>query len=118
MVRFPAAAVDALRDLATTLNDVTELLVSPLGKLAGSQVALMTGPAGVGKTYLAIDAVARRLAKGRPSVMMHGRWFNSNDPLTHLRDVLKMPSDLDQRRDHRAPRRQRPRRRRPDASRH
>lgn len=94
MVRFPAAAVDALRRLATTLNDVTDLLVSNLGKLAGSQVALMTGPAGVGKTYLAIDAVARRLAKGRPSVMMHGRWFNSNDPLTHLRDVLKMQSDL------------------------
>lgn len=94
MVRFPAAAVDALRTLATTLNEVSELLVSNLGKLAGSQVALMTGPAGIGKTYLAIDAVARRLTRGRPSVMMHGRWFNNNDPLTHLRDVLKMPADL------------------------
>lgn len=94
MGRFPAAPVDALRGLLTTLNGVAELLVSPLGKLAGSKVAFMTGPAGVGKTYLAIDAVAHRLAKGRPSVMLHGRWFNNSDPLTHLRDVLKMPSDL------------------------
>ena len=41
----------------------------------------MTGAAGIGKTYLAIDAVAQRLTKGRPSVMMHGRWFTNTDPL-------------------------------------
>ncbi len=94
MVRFPAAAVDALRQLRQKLAEVTELLISPVGKLAGTRVAVMTGPAGIGKTYLAIDAVARRLAKGRPSVMMHGRWFNDHEPLGHLRDVLQMPSDL------------------------
>lgn len=93
-VRFPAAAVDFLRELATKLAEVTASLISPEGKLAGAQVALMTGPAGVGKTYLAIDAVVRRLAKGRPSVMMHGRWFNDHEPLAHLRDVLQMPADL------------------------
>jgi hypothetical protein len=94
MVRFPAEAVDALRDLGQKLTDATELLISPIGKLAGTQAALMTGPAGIGKTYLAIDAVARRLARGRPSVMMHGRWFNDHEPLAHLRDVLQMPPDL------------------------
>ena len=92
--RFPAAAVDFLRELADKLTEVTESLISPEGKLAGAQVALMTGPAGVGKTYLAIDAVVRRLAMGRPSVMMHGRWFNDHEPLAHLRDVLQMPPDL------------------------
>lgn len=94
MVRFPAAAVDALRELGERLSGATELLISPVGKLAGTQVALMTGPAGIGKTYLAIDAVARRLAKGRPSVVMHGRWFKNHDPLADLRDLLQMPSDL------------------------
>lgn len=94
MVRFPAAAVDFLRELGQKLDEVTCLLISPEGMLAGTQVALMTGPAGIGKTYLAIDAVVRRLAKGRPSVMMHGRWFNSHDPLADLRDVLSMPPDL------------------------
>jgi hypothetical protein len=94
MVRFPAAAVDALRKLGEKLTEATELLISPVGKLAGTQVAVMTGPAGIGKTYLAIDAVVRRLAKGRPSVMMHGRWFNDHEPLAHLRDVLQMPPDL------------------------
>jgi hypothetical protein len=93
-VSFPAAAVDALRELGATLAQATELLIGPIGTLAGTQVALMTGPAGIGKTYLAIDAVVRRLAKGRPSVMMHGRWFNDHEPLAHLRDVLQMPSDL------------------------
>ena len=94
MVRFPTAPVDGLRALLKSLNEIAKLISGPLGKLTASQVALMTGPAGVGKTYLAVDAVARRLAKGRPSVILHGRWFNSSDPLTHLRDVLKMPSDL------------------------
>lgn len=94
MVRFPAAAVDALRELGERLSGATELLISPVGKLAGTQAALMTGPAGIGKTYLAIDAVARRLAKGRPSVVMHGRWFKNHDPLADLRDLLQMPSDL------------------------
>lgn len=94
MVRFPAAAVDALRELDKKLEEATELLISPTGELAGAQVALMTGPAGIGKTYLAIDAVSRRLAKGRPSVVMHGRWFKDHEPLAHLRDVLQMPSDL------------------------
>jgi hypothetical protein len=94
MVRFPAAAVDALRDLMGKLRTTTDLLIGPLGTLASSQVALMTGPAGIGKTYLALDAAARRFQKGRPSVLMHGRWFNDHDPLTHLRDVLQMPADL------------------------
>ncbi|WP_166998617.1 NACHT domain-containing protein [Paramicrobacterium fandaimingii] len=94
MVQFPAEAVDALRELGGKLETVTELLISPLGTLASSQVALMTGPAGIGKTYLALDAATRRLQRGRPSIVMHGRWFNDHDPLTHLRDVLQMPSDL------------------------
>ncbi|HYQ68071.1 hypothetical protein [Actinophytocola sp.] len=93
-VSFPAAAVDALRELGEKLRNATRLLISPVGRLAAAQVALMTGAAGIGKTYLAIDAVVRRLGHGRPSVMMHGRWFTDRDPLTYLRDVLKMPSDL------------------------
>lgn len=94
MVRFPAAGVDALRELSERIRGATELLISPVGKLAGTQAALMTGPAGIGKTYLAIDSVARRLGKGRPGVVMHGRWFRNNQPLADLRDLLQMPSDL------------------------
>lgn len=94
MVGFPAAAVDFLRELGQTIGEVTELLLSTEGSLANAQVALMTGPAGIGKTYAAVDTVIRRLAHGRPSVMMHGRWFNNSEPLANLRDVLQMPSDL------------------------
>jgi hypothetical protein len=94
MVRFPAEAVDALRDLNGKLENATALLISPLGTLASSQVALMTGPAGIGKTYLALDAAASRLHRGLPSIVMHGRWFNDHEPLIHLRDVLQMPADL------------------------
>lgn len=94
MAQFPAEAVDALRDLDSKLETATELLISPLGTLASSQVALMTGPAGIGKTYLALDAATRRLRRGLPSIVMHGRWFNDHDPLIHLRDILQMPADL------------------------
>lgn len=94
MVRFPAEAVDAHRDVSGKLAAAAELLISPLGTLASSQVALMTGPAGIGKTYLALDAATQRLQRGRPSIVMHGRWFNDHDPRTHLRNVLQMPADL------------------------
>lgn len=94
MVRFPAEAVDALRELTEKLEDATELLTGPMATLVNTQVALMTGPAGIGKTYLALDAAVQRLQKGRPSVVMHGRWFNDHDPLTRLRDLLQMPADL------------------------
>jgi hypothetical protein len=94
MVRFPAEAVDALRELDERITEATEVLIGPIGTLASTQVALMTGPAGIGKTYLVLDAAVQRLQKGRPSVVMHGRWFNDHDPLSHLRDVLQMPSDL------------------------
>lgn len=94
MVRFPAETVDALRDLGGKLEIATELLISPLGTLASSQIALMTGPAGIGKTYVALDAAALRLQRGLPSIVMHGRWFNDHNPLIHLRDVLQMPADL------------------------
>ncbi|MBV1859646.1 MAG: hypothetical protein KUG77_14630, partial [Nannocystaceae bacterium] len=94
MVCFPAAAVDALRELGEQLKDTAAALRSPVARLAGNQVALMTGPAGIGKTYLALDSVVRRLRQGRPSVMMHGRWFSDHEPLGHLRDILRMPPDL------------------------
>lgn len=94
MVSFPAAAVDALRELLEQLTNAAEELVGLHGRLSAAQVALMTGGAGIGKTYVAIDAVARRLGQGRPSVMLHGRWFTDDDPLTQLRDRLQMPSDL------------------------
>jgi len=94
MVRFPAEAVDALRNLDSKLETTTELLVSFLGVLSSSQVALMTGPAGIGKTFLALDVADRRLQRGLPSLVMHGRWFNDRDLLIQLRDILHMPSDL------------------------
>lgn len=72
MVRCPAETVDALRDLNGKLETATELLISPLGTLASSQVALMTGPGGICKSYLTLDAAARRLQRGLPSIVMHG----------------------------------------------
>jgi hypothetical protein len=117
-VSFPAAAVDALHELGEELTDATGLLISPVGRLAAAQVALMTGAAGIGKTYLAIDAVVRRLGQGRPSVMMHGRWFHrprpADPPARRAQDAVRPH----QRGSHRAPRRERPCRRRPDPPRH
>ena len=93
-VSFPAARVDALRDLMTRLDDVTEFLAGPLERLPGTRCALLTGAAGTGKTFVTCDVVSRRLAEGHPSLFVHGRWFTTGDVLIQLRDHLQLPTDL------------------------
>lgn len=93
-VSFPAEPVDSLRELLTALGEITALVSGPVGQLAGEQVALMTGAAGMGKTYVALDVAARRLEQRKPSVVVHGRWFTDGDPLVQLRDRLQLPPDL------------------------
>lgn len=93
-VSFPAAPVDALRELKSHLQELTTFLVGPFERLPGARAALLTGAAGGGKTFVACDTVRRRLADGRPSVFLHGRWFGAGDPLLQIRDRLQLPGDL------------------------
>lgn len=93
-VSFPAAPVDALRELRSYLDELMGFLVGPFDRLAGCRSALLTGAAGRGKTFVACDAVRRRLTEGRPSLFLHGRWFGAGEPLLQLRDRIQLPGDL------------------------
>lgn len=94
-VSFPAAAVDALRDLLIQLDAVAMELDSPVERLAGSRAMVLTGAAGRGKTFLVCDWASQRLREERPTVVVHGKWFSDGaHPLVQLRDMLHLPADL------------------------
>ncbi|MFD7625016.1 hypothetical protein ACFV7Q_03025 [Streptomyces sp. NPDC059851] len=94
MVAFPAARVDALRGLKQAVEELISFVAGPFERLPGARSMLLSGDAGRGKTFVTLDAVARRLSRRRPSLFVHGRWFRDGDLLTQLRERLHLPTDL------------------------
>lgn len=63
-------------DLADTLNYVTQFRT-----IASSNLVILTGDAGSGKTHLLCDLAKQRLDKGRPTVVLMGqRFLDTSDP--------------------------------------
>ncbi|MGW0564663.1 hypothetical protein ACWDZ4_29670 [Streptomyces sp. NPDC003016] len=94
MGTFPAAAMDALRELNRFLAELSDRVMGPTGHLRTERTAVVTSPAGMGKTFVTLDYVAQRLRSGRPSVFMHGRHFRDGPILEQLRVLLGLPADL------------------------
>jgi hypothetical protein len=64
--------------LTSELRMVRESLVHAEG-IAGSALMLLRGVAGTGKTHLLCDVARQRVAAGRPTVLLMGQRFVSND---------------------------------------
>ncbi|MFF4910542.1 hypothetical protein ACFY2T_37450 [Streptomyces sp. NPDC001260] len=94
MVSFPAAAVDALRELNGFMADVSERVTGLMGRLPTARSVLLTSAAGMGKTFVTLDYVSQRLLCGRLSVLVHGRHFRDGPLLEQLRARLDLPTDL------------------------
>jgi hypothetical protein len=67
-----------LLQLTSELRQAHESLVHADG-IAGSALLLLRGVAGTGKTHLLCDVARHRVAAGRPTVLLMGQRFVSND---------------------------------------
>ena len=81
-----------LRYLASALED-TAMVCNHASELGNSDVLLIKGEAGMGKTHLLCDFANRRLEIEAPTVLLLGQWFRGeDDPWTRLLQKLDLHS--------------------------
>jgi hypothetical protein len=97
-VSFPAANLDAARDLISALEDLETWGRSGPGRANGSSGILLLGGAGVGKTHGICDIAHDRARRGLYTVVLFGEHFTSADePWERIRHLLGFaPSSRDE----------------------
>ena len=81
------------RSLRQRLATISEELDSVV-RLTKSDLLILTGNAGVGKTHLLCDFAARHHKNGAPVVLLMGQWFTSNDdPMRQMLAQLDYPKE-------------------------
>lgn len=79
-----------LKDLQSELRHLSQFL-KDADQLASSSLLLLTGEAGIGKTHLLCDITEKRIEEGRPTVLLMGQRFTSNeDPWTQTLQQLDL----------------------------
>lgn len=68
----------SLYDLVSELRSTRELL-SHADAVANSSLMLLCGNAGTGKTHLLCDVASQRISEGRPTILLMGQRFLSNE---------------------------------------
>ncbi len=92
---FPAANLDATREMITVTQQLLDWLRSPTGWSGFESVLLLLGAAGSGKTHGICDAAVKRLRENLLSIVVFGHEFNGEpDPWIRLRESLGLPSAL------------------------
>ena len=94
MCVFPAADLDASRELLASIIDIENLLNSPLIQSYHACSFLLTGPAGAGKTHSIVSFARRRLNKGAHTLVLFGEDFDNADPWDVVRNKLGFGSDV------------------------
>ena len=95
MVSFPAANLDAIREVINTLRDLRGWLGSPSCSLAYERVFLLSGDAGSGKTHGVCDTADFRLSEDHPTCLAFGHQFGGEpEPWTRLLETLGLPITL------------------------
>lgn len=93
-------AASLYRDCVSTRDACAEALALLRG--VGTQAArdgrvLMTGRAGVGKTHLFCDVASRRIASGRPTLVVLGQDFEAGRPLlAQIGELLDLDGTCDE----------------------
>lgn len=91
-VRFPAAELDRARDLVKLWTEVDKFASSPAARAASGDLAVLYGPAGIGKTHAIIDACEQRLEEGVYSVPVLGEELHEGrDIWSFLAASLDLP---------------------------
>lgn len=78
-VFFPAANVDAARDLVVLLEELETWGKSNEGRAAGARGVLLAGVAGAGKTHAICDIAHDRFQRGLRTVVVFGEQFGGQD---------------------------------------
>ena len=95
MVSFPAAHLDAVRDLIEAVDSLAQWVNSPEWALAFGDVLVLDGDPGTGKTHGICDAGKRRHGHGLRTCIIFGHEFNdSPDPWSRVAESLGFPSSL------------------------
>jgi len=88
-VSFPTANLDAVREGQKKWRAFSEWLSSPTGFLAFSQVFVLSGSGGTGKTHSICDIAQHRLADGAYTCVVFGHQFGGEpDPWTRFAESL------------------------------
>jgi len=77
-VSFPAANLDACRNIVKELSDYGVWLDGGVAEASISGVVLLHGEAGSGKTHVACDAALSRLRRGFRTVVLFGERFTAS----------------------------------------
>lgn len=86
---FPAANLDAARDLVALLEELETWGRSGVGRSAGVRGILLAGAAGTGKTHAVCDIAYHRARRSLRTVVLFGEHFNSADePWDRIRQLL------------------------------
>lgn len=94
MCAFPAADLDASRELLASIIDIENTLNSPLIQSYHARSFLLTGPAGAGKTHSIVSFAKRRFDKGAHTLVLFGEDFDNLEPWDVLRNKLGFGSDI------------------------
>jgi len=91
-VSFPAANLDAVREVQKKWLAFSKWLLSPSGFLAFKEVFVLSGSGGAGKTHSLCDIALRRLADGAYTCVVFGHQFGGEpDPWTRFAESLGIP---------------------------
>ena len=95
MVSFPAAHLDAVRDLTTAMEGLATRLRSPENTLAFEHLFVLTGDPGTGKTHGVCDAARRRHNDGLRTCVIFGHEFgNEPEPWSRVAQSLGLSASL------------------------
>lgn len=94
-VHFPAAGLDAARDLLEVLRTADSYFSAVHSTLAVSSRMLVTGPSGIGKTHAIVDYAVMRKVLDRPSVVLFGEDFSTDDPWLTIATKLGFGTGID-----------------------
>lgn len=72
-ISFPAAHLDLARDASKLFREIADFVEQAATKAACTNILLMRGPAGIGKTHTTIDATKSRITAGRAALAILGQ---------------------------------------------
>lgn len=94
-VSFPAANLDAARELRDAVQRVRDWLEGACGYLAFESEMILSGEWGTGKTHIVCDIARGRIASGYPTCLIFGHRFGGEpEAWERLSSTLGLPRTL------------------------